>query len=294
MFYLWVALLTTLCPSIVKADQCPICLADFHGRSEAPVVVTTQCCGQRFDLDCISRCFADQPMSSRRCAMCRQDPMPVVNQNTSESHPNTFFPDRTFYLACVNGDLDQVERSLAEGVNVNAVMKKDTPLMLASNEGDEVIVDRLIKAGADVNTARTEDGATPLFIAVSRGYFKCVELLIKDEADLNTRFRDGNTLLLIAASRGSSGSVELLIKNGADLNAALPDGTTPLFLAVQENNSSCAKLLINAGADINAARTSDGATPLSIAIEMNNIDCALALIKAKTPKRTNEGYCIIL
>ncbi|WP_422413550.1 MULTISPECIES: ankyrin repeat domain-containing protein [unclassified Endozoicomonas] len=74
-----------------------------------------------------------------------QDPMPVVNQNTSESHPDTFFPDQTFYRACINGDLDQVERSLAEGVNVNAVMISGfTALMLASSKGHMDVVKRLL------------------------------------------------------------------------------------------------------------------------------------------------------
>ncbi|WP_422414306.1 hypothetical protein, partial [Endozoicomonas sp. ALB122] len=122
MFYLCVALFATLSPLTLTTDHCPVCLAPFHGRNVAPVVVKTQCCGHRFDLGCITRCFVDQPIGSRRCAMCRQNPMPVVNQNTSESYPDTFFPDQTFYNACLNGDLDQVERSLAEGVNVNAVM----------------------------------------------------------------------------------------------------------------------------------------------------------------------------
>ncbi|WP_448218487.1 ankyrin repeat domain-containing protein [Endozoicomonas sp. 2B-B] len=377
-------------------DACPICLEDFHGRDVTAAVVKpifrTQC-GHRYHVDCITQLFLDVAIDRRRCAYCRGDPFPVMNLNTGESHQVKFLPNLRFYLACSNGNREQVSRALAEGVNVNAVMNKDTPLILASNEGDEVIVDHLLKAGAEVNTARTEDGATalmvaaqrgrtncvklllkaranvnarnvtgatplyfaaekgrtgcvklllnagadrnipktsdgatPLSIAVSRSYVECVELLIKDETDLNTRFRDGNTLLLIAACKGT---MELLIKNGADLNAArtsdgatplfiaalkgntdcvetlingganvnaarTSDGATPLFIAALKGNTNCVETLINAGADLNAARTSDGATPLSIAIEMDNVDCALALIKAKTPKRTNEGYCIIL
>ncbi|WP_422135602.1 ankyrin repeat domain-containing protein [Endozoicomonas sp. ALD040] len=246
MFYLCMALLAAFFPSTPEADQCPICLAPFHGRSVPPVVVTTQCCCQRFDLDCISRYFTDQPIGSRRCAMCRQDPMPLVNQNTSESHPDTFFPDRTFFRACLFGDLDQVERSLAEGVNVNAVMIDDyTALMLASGLGHIDVVERLINAGANLDAA----GSTR------------------------------PTALLFAVNYGNTDCVKRLIHAGADLNAALPDGTTPLSIAAQENNIDCLKLLINAGADLNAAMLT-GETPLSIATELGNIDCVEALIKA--------------
>ncbi|WOG28587.1 ankyrin repeat domain-containing protein [Endozoicomonas sp. 8E] len=74
--------------------------------------------------------------------------MPAVNLNTGESHPDTFFPNQTFYAACYDGDLDQVERSLAEGVNVNAFRHDGyTALMTASFRGHKAIVERLINAG---------------------------------------------------------------------------------------------------------------------------------------------------
>ncbi|WP_257291668.1 hypothetical protein, partial [Endozoicomonas sp. ONNA1] len=37
----------------LESDPCPICLLHFHGRDAIPVVLKTQCCGHRFDLDCI-------------------------------------------------------------------------------------------------------------------------------------------------------------------------------------------------------------------------------------------------
>uniref|UniRef100_UPI002148A27F ankyrin repeat domain-containing protein n=1 Tax=Endozoicomonas sp. SESOKO2 TaxID=2828743 RepID=UPI002148A27F len=191
--------------ALLESDPCPICLVHFHGRDAVPVVLKTQCCGHRFDLDCISECFVNQPIGSRRCAMCRQDPMPMVNEHTGESYPDTFFPDQAFYSACFEGDLDQVEKSLAEGVNVNAVMNNGvTALLVASSQGHNDIVECLINAGANLN-ARTKNGATPLFIAA----------------------REGHTDI-----------VQRLIGAGADLNAPR-DGATPLFIAAQENNTDC-------------------------------------------------------
>ncbi|WP_257288170.1 ankyrin repeat domain-containing protein [Endozoicomonas sp. SESOKO2] len=163
----------------LESDPCPICLNHFHGRDEALVIVKSQCCRHRFDLKCISRCFVDQSIGSRQCVMCRQDPMPMVNENTGESHPDTFFPDQTFYLACLRGNLDQVEKSLAEGVNVNAVIYDDfTALIFASGNGHKDIVERLIDAGADVN-ARSTDGFSSLFAAAVKGNTDCVKVLIK-------------------------------------------------------------------------------------------------------------------
>ncbi|WP_257288661.1 ankyrin repeat domain-containing protein, partial [Endozoicomonas sp. SESOKO2] len=133
---------------------CPICLVGFHGRTVAPVVVKTQCCGKHFDLDCILTYFVDHPIGARRCAMCRQNPMPVVNLNSGESHPDTFFPDQTFYRACFERNLDQVNMSLEEGVNVNVhniTHDHFTPLMMASLGGHKTVVECLISAGANLN-----------------------------------------------------------------------------------------------------------------------------------------------
>uniref|UniRef100_UPI0021476215 ankyrin repeat domain-containing protein n=1 Tax=Endozoicomonas sp. ONNA1 TaxID=2828740 RepID=UPI0021476215 len=263
----------------LETDPCPICLVHFHDHDAVPVIVKTQCCGKQFDLDCISKCFVDQPIGSRRCAMCRQDPMPMLNEYTGESHPDTFFPDQAFYLACFEGDLDQVELSLAEGVNVNVVLDNDsTALMMASIQGHKDIVERLINAGAEPNAAFS-DGDTALSIATEMGNTDIVKLLIDAEADLNARSEDGYTPLFIAAQENHTDCVKVLIEAGADLNTRTQDGATPLFIAVQVGNSDCVKVLINAGADVNAPLL-NGLPPLYVAARKGNTDCVKVLIKA--------------
>ncbi|WP_257282297.1 ankyrin repeat domain-containing protein [Endozoicomonas sp. ISHI1] len=273
-----------------ESDPCPICLVHFHDRDEALVVVRSQCCGHRFDLDCISRCFVDQPIGSRRCAMCRQDPMPMLNEKTGESHPDTFFPDEALYLACFEGDLDQLENLLAEGVNINAVMDDNfTVLMLASCLGHRDIVERLIQAGADLN-ARTKNGNTALLLTARENIADCLKILIEANANLNARDKDGATSLFIAAWENNTDCVKILIKAKADLNLPRPDGATPLFIAAQRGHTDIVKLLIEAGADLNV-QTKDGATPLFITAAKGNTDSVKALIEAKADvnTRTKNG-----
>ncbi|WP_257282251.1 ankyrin repeat domain-containing protein [Endozoicomonas sp. ISHI1] len=274
----------------VESDPCPICLVHFHGRDAVPVVLKAQCCGHHFDLDCISKCFVDQPIGSRRCAMCRQNPMPVVNVNTGESHPDEFFPDWTFYRACLEGELDQVEKSLAEGVNVNAVIDDDfTALMLASGQGHKDIVERLIDAGADLN-ARINNGATSLFIAAQKNKTDCVRILIEARADPNAARSNGATPLFIAAQENNTDSLKLLIEAKADLNARTNNDVTPLLIAAKKNNTDCVKLLIEAKADFNI-RNKDGVTPLFIAAQENNIESVKILIETEADlnARTKDG-----
>ncbi len=166
-----------------KDDVCAICLEHFHGHDVAPVDADeTKClthCGHTFHLRCLTSQYFRKPIGSRQCAMCRQNPMPVEKEKTSESLPDKFFPDETFYDACYQGDYDQVDKSLADGVNINAVMKYGvTALMLGSFSGNRAVVERQLNAGAKVNFARTEDGATPLFMAAMMGNTEKVRLLI--------------------------------------------------------------------------------------------------------------------
>ncbi|WP_257282077.1 ankyrin repeat domain-containing protein [Endozoicomonas sp. ISHI1] len=293
----------------LESDPCPICLVHFHGRDEALVVVKSQCCGHYFDLDCISKCFVEQPIGSRRCAMCRQDPMPMVNENTGESHPDQFFPDQAFYNACLEGDLDQVEKSLAEGVNVNTVINNNnglTVLMLASIHGRKDLVERLINAGANLN-ARSKNGLTPLFIAAQENNTDCVKLLINAGADINARTKDGTTALLIAAEIGNTDCVKLLIEAGSDLpnrafyracfegdldqvekslaegldvNAAMVNDLTALILASIQGHKDVVEHLINAGANLNA-QTKHGVTPLFTAAQKGHTDIVKLLIGAR-------------
>ncbi|WP_257296834.1 ankyrin repeat domain-containing protein [Endozoicomonas sp. YOMI1] len=203
--------------ALPEDDPCPICYYDFHDRAVAPVVVKTQC-GHRFHLDCIARDFVERPIGLRRCAICRQNPMPVVNENTNESYPDKFFPDRAFFNACSEGDSKKVIKSLAEGVNVNVAVvgKGFTALMLATAKGHKEVVEHLTKGGAGLDTARTVDGVTSLHIAVRSNSTACVQALITA---------------------------------GAELDAPLTtNGATPLWVAALENNTDCLQALITAGA----------------------------------------------
>ena len=148
-----------------------------------------------------------------------------------------------------------------------------TPLHLAVAAGHPAVVEVLVAAGADA-TARTEDGHTPLHVALQHAP-DLVELLcslgapvdaasaahlgdadrLAGELDGGERLTDPATgvgLLVRAASGGSTATVQFPLDRGADPD----DGSLHAPAAV-------VRALPGAGADVNAT-TSDGASPLDI------------------------------
>ncbi|KAA0145804.1 hypothetical protein FNF29_08383 [Cafeteria roenbergensis] len=118
-----------------------------------------------------------------------------------------------------------------DAVQLGALLAEERGL----ENGHDAVVRLLVEDGADVNKARTDDGATPLFIACQEGHDAVVRLLVEAGADVN--------------------------------KATTDDGTTPLFIACQEGHDAVVRLLVEAGADVSKARTDDGTTPLFIACQ---------------------------
>ena len=65
-----------------------------------------------------------------------------------------------------------------------------TPLHVAASNGNDLVVEKLLVAGADVNIA-TKDSETPLHVAARYGEDAVVEKLLAAGADANTAARNG-------------------------------------------------------------------------------------------------------
>lgn len=165
------------------------------------------------------------------------------------------------------------------------------PLHDAVKSGDLDDVQRLISAGQDVNV-RDKKGETPLHWAADGNHYSVAKLLIKKGAYVNARDMNGNTPLHYAAYRGNKKITELLISKGADINAKDNSlGVTPLWRSAEGGQAAVAELLINKGAQVDAASELGGLTPLQIAAARGHAVVVKLLVEkgAKLNATTQEG-----
>ena len=138
-------------------------------------------------------------------------------------------------LAALNAEVEELDRLIAVGVNLDALGHDGTtPLMLAVKSCSGAFYDRgvvivkfLLARGADVN-AKTESGASALLYAVSHHQPELVEVLIKSGADVSAVSNSGWSLLDYAREYGKSEDeiIELLLDAGAKSNREKYDGPT--------------------------------------------------------------------
>jgi len=143
------------------------------------------------------------------------------------------------------GHVATVDRLLRAGANINARWVDDsTPLFVAARAGHAAVVERLLEAGADPHESHTAMGS-PLHTAVIGGRVDVVRLLLARGVDANARSAAGDPMLCLAAVRGCE-TVRMLLEAGANPNATCADGTTPLMLA--DDNPAAVRLLLAYGA----------------------------------------------
>jgi ankyrin repeat protein len=163
--------------------------------------------------------------------------------------------NRQLIAAAYANDVDEAERLIASGADVNA--KDETVqsayLIATSEVGDDpALLELTLANGADVGSTDSYNG-TGLIRAADRGYTKIVARLLETEIDVDHVNRLGWTALLeaIILDGGDAAHTEVvrqLVEAGADVNLADGDGVTPLAHADQQEFDEMATILRNAGA----------------------------------------------
>ena len=145
------------------------------------------------------------------------------------------------HWAALANDVAMAEMLLYAGANVEATTRLGayTPLLLASKNGRDAMVETLLGAGADANTTTTTTttGATALMLAAASGNDNAVRLLLDHGANVNAvESTGGQTALMFAAAYGRDAVIETLIEEGADADATTRVVNVPeLNQAIDDN-----------------------------------------------------------
>ncbi|KAL8287025.1 hypothetical protein RQP46_004031 [Phenoliferia psychrophenolica] len=137
-----------------------------------------------------------------------------------------------------------VDRSLADSPVVRALAFHHlmTPLYMASEHGNLKEVERLLSAGDAELNARLGwagvRGNTALGTASMLGYLEVVERLLQAGAPVDTKMDDDWTALHYASRKGHLEVFECLLQAGATVDAKAVDGWTALHLASLNGMSS--------------------------------------------------------
>ncbi len=92
-------------------------------------------------------------------------------------------------------------------------------------------IQKLIKAGADVNT-KASDNTRALFVAVAKGDIAFAKYLLKKGAYPYFRTKDRNNLLIAAIMSGKNAMLKLMLEQHISPNIPCEDGNTPLHFAL--------------------------------------------------------------
>src|SRR6185312_2921186 len=134
------------------------------------------------------------------------------------------------------GDKSAVQTLIQQKADVNAQQVDGTSaLHWAVQANDLQLADLLLRNGAKAGAAN-KAGATPLLLATQNGNSAIIDRLLTAGADPNVPLtKTGDTALMMAARTGKPDSVKTLLDHGAKINAAETwGGSTALMWAVSE------------------------------------------------------------
>lgn len=151
-----------------------------------------------------------------------------------------------------------------------------------SSEGEQLqarIASLVSKEYRDMVINREDDEKrTPLSWAVSKGYGKAVDVLLRNHAGLEVANKDGKRPINLAAENDDEEVTRLLIERGANIEAANHDKLTPLNSAAKSGHVKVVKLLLEKGANIET--TSEyGWTPLNSAADSGHVEVVKLLLE---------------
>ncbi len=121
-----------------------------------------------------------------------------------------------------------------------------TLLGIACKNNDINKVKKLLKAGADIHLAKTDDiyEFDALYVAIENNHVALVECILTKDVDINRMYTEEG-LITLACKLNRDQIAEKLIQKGANVDGIIPEYSehtlTPPLMALENNNFSLTK-----------------------------------------------------
>ena len=192
----------------------------------------------------------------------------------------------SFYSAMSDesGDLEGTLKSLSEG----KIDPKGQALLFAVSKGQKKMVEILIKNQTDINV-KDSQGRTPLIIAAINHHHDIIKVLLDNKADTNVKDNNGVTALGHATIIGHMETFNSLVNSDSDKSSIKTKGEA-LIVAAGLNRVDMAQTLLQNNADVNV-KDDDGKTALMQAAMKGHVDMVRLLVDngANIREKDKEG-----
>lgn len=160
--------------------------------------------------------------------LCHPLIMDALIEHGARLDANRLGTCNSIYTTAANGNVHGIDSLVAKDSSLLEVREPETPLYVASLQGNWNVVKRLLELGADPNSGvgpRPNYRWAPLVAATELTHIKTARILLEHKADPNICGpRDQDTPLWFAAVKAANVDfVRLLLENGADPNHELLD-----------------------------------------------------------------------
>ncbi|KAM6306279.1 ankyrin repeat domain-containing protein 22 [Aegotheles albertisi] len=164
--------------------------------------------------------------------------------------------------AAYNNDFNEVQLLLERNSNLLNIQDSfggDTPLICACKQGNNRIVNYLLKRSADVNLRNKKDRTCLHYAVRKRFTFLDYVLIIILMPVMLIGY-----LLMVSKTKQNENLIRMLLRAGVNVNATDISGNTALHYACEMKNQAVIPLLVEAHADI-SVKNQQGETPLDVA-----------------------------
>mmetsp|Transcript_10325 Transcript_10325/g.19002 ORF Transcript_10325/g.19002 Transcript_10325/m.19002 type:complete len:771 (+) Transcript_10325:129-2441(+) len=156
--------------------------------------------------------------------------------------------------------VEVVRYLLKKGANVNlSTIDRWTPLhhCVSKDRGFTECLELLLTHPRIKVNVGNSDGNAPLNLCAMNNFEKCAKALLDRGANPNraNNAKWSPTMQACSKSRGYANMIDLLLKNNADVDLTKDDGDTALGLCCLNGFTECARLLIDHGANVNTQKS---------------------------------------